>query len=158
MRINFIIIVLVYTIVFMMPKGAVAQFIRIYIEVPPGFELNDRTDFVKVLEPPKGGKLSYGNAYQNIRWLELRAFENIQISLRINWAQSYGGQASNKSFVLNDGSTDFNSATELQNGWNSFELHNGGRVISDMPNKPTQISAWIGIPANKKGSISILYP
>lgn len=138
--------------------AANAQFIRFNIQIPPGFDITDRTDAPRILEPAESLTKRYGLEKQGIRWLELRAVENIQISVQLTWKSSFGQGVSARSFFLNDGTTNFSNAFELKPGLNTVFIHNGGKVISAMPDKPKHLSAWLGLPSTRSGTLLILYP
>jgi hypothetical protein len=158
MRIKILHIIVLVAAGMLCNSVAKAQFIRFNIQIPPGFDITDRTDAPKILEPAESLTKRYGLEKQGIRWLELRAVENIQISVQLTWKSSFGQGTSARSFFLNDGTTNFSNAIELKPGLNSVFIHNGGKVISAMPDKPKHLSAWLGLPSTRSGTLLILYP
>lgn len=132
-----------------------AQFIRFSINLPPSFELTDRAAPPQILEPVAGG--SDAGEMAGLRWMEIRAAENIDLIINMQF-NSRLGSGVNTVYFLNDGSTNFASAQTLNKGNSSIIMNNGGKTIKELPGNLKYLSAWLGMPAKQGGTLTITYP
>lgn len=139
-------------------KGSEAQFIRLTINIPAGFEVNEVQNPPRVLEPLSDltGTGSVADI-RNLRWIELRSRENVSliISMRFN---SVGGVAAGPLYFLNDGSTNFFEATRMPAFTAQVKMLQTDKLIRELPNKPAYLSAWLGMPPRQGGTLTIIYP
>lgn len=135
--------------------AAHAQFIRFSINLPPSFELTDRSAPPQILEPVAGS--TEVGEMAGLRWMEIRAAENIDLIVNMQF-HSRLGSGVNTVYYLNDGSTNFATAQILPKGNSSLIMNNGGKTIKELPGNLKYLSAWLGMPAKQGGVLTITYP
>lgn len=131
------------------------QFVRFTITLPPSFELNERGDLPIIMEPisqETGGFSKYKNG---IRWIEIRTTENVE--LIIDTKSNRSKSPLMNTYFLNDGTLNFTNAQTIGLGQFSVKMLNQDVLISQLPDAPKYISAWLGIPTNKSGIVTIIY-
>lgn len=128
-----------------------AQFIRMTINLPPGFEARPNPIDPQVLEPATNGNANL--ARQGIRWIELRSRENVELSIQARFEALPGALAT--MYYLNNNTTDFNAAKVLPPFKSTVTIYNGPRLMRDFPEEVTYLSAWLGVPAQRGGLLTI---
>jgi hypothetical protein len=136
-----------------------AQFIRLTLNIPAGVEVNPNPIPPQILEPPikEPGGFGYRSSLNpGVRWIELRAKENISIAVLFtpNVRRSPG---INTVFYLNDGTSNFSKAIQLRNGTNELRMYAEPVMIKNIPGELTTLSSWLGMPANASGTLTIIY-
>lgn len=136
---------------------AEAQFIRFSINLPPSFELTDKGDLPRILEPPIGTGGTTLTGVEGVRWIEIRTTENVDLIVEMAYdrkrATGFG-----RTYFLNDGSMNFDEAVQLFSGQNQVHMLYKPVMISELAGKPKYISAWIGLAAGRGGVLTIIYP
>ncbi|GEM_PF-2308696 len=136
---------------------AEAQFIRFTINLPPSFELKDRPNPPQILEPVEtSGKISKDKS--GVRWMEIRASENVPMLIEFRMDRSRGGLALPKMYFLNDGTTNFSNAESISPGYTEVVIRSGNKLITELADKPKYLSAWLGLPAFQGGVLTVTYP
>ena len=126
-----------------------AQFVAIRLEIPAGVQFS-----TQVMDPASGGTWENGKAR---KWVELQANENLSILVQLQ-LPAREIQPAPEALFLNDGSADFEKAVALNLTSPELYLSNTPRLIRYMKPMPTQIKAWLGIPAIEGLMIKIEYP
>lgn len=140
----------------LMNLKADAQFIRININIPDGFEVRDLADVPALIEPISGGaEGTSGFAGSNVRWIELRTRENTEILVRKK-TTNRGRYSSAKLYFLNDGTSNFANAFELIESYNQLIMSDN--MITINFNQPKYVAAWLGVSGDFSGVITIIYP
>lgn len=132
-------------------KSISAQFIRMTINLPPGFEAKPDPTFPQVLEPPVNETANL--ARQGIRWIEFRSRENVQLSIQARFESKPGPMAT--LYYLNNNTADFNDAKILPPFKTTVPMYDGPRLMRDFPNDVVYLSAWLGLPAEREGTLTI---
>lgn len=136
-----------------------AQFIRLTLNIPAGVELNPNPVPPQILEPPimeKGGFGYRSSLNPGIRWIELRAKENI--SFAVQFTPNLRRQGGYKPmYYLNDGTVNFAAAMQLSYGLNELRMYNKPLMLQNIPGELTTLSSWLGMPANASGTLTIIY-
>lgn len=131
-----------------------AQFIRLTISLPAGFEAKPDPYVPQVLEPPtESGTKSFGLRRQGIRWIEFRTRENIHLAISAKFDAKIGGLP--VMYFLNNNTTDFNTATSLTPFRSVVPMFEGQRLMRDFPDETNYLSAWLGIPSDRSGLLII---
>ena len=89
-----------------------AQFIRLSLNLPAGVEINPNPIPPQILEPPANESTGYGyrsSSNPGLRWIELRAKENITFAVHFKPSGKRIG-AIQSLYYLNDGTTNFSNA------------------------------------------------
>lgn len=128
---------------------AQAQFVAIRLEIPGGVNFNSQ-----VLDPMAGGTWENNKAKV---WMELETSENLTLLLEIGFPE---GEILPplEAYFLNDGSSDFEQATQLRSGVQELQIMNSKKLIRNMNPRPTQLQAWLGLPMVKGLTLKIEYP
>ncbi|MBA4304947.1 MAG: hypothetical protein C0424_12030 [Sphingobacteriaceae bacterium] len=132
-------------------RSVSAQFIRMTINLPPGFEAKPDPSFPQVLEAPVDGSTNF--ARQGIRWIEFRSRENVQLSIQARFEPRPGAMAT--MYYLNNNTTDFNAAKILPPFKSTVTIYDGPRLMRDFPEDVVYLSAWLGLPAERGGLLTI---
>lgn len=135
-----------------LPAQALGQFIRMTINLPPGFEAKPEPTSPSVLEAPMEGSTNRLTK-QGIRWIEFRSRENVQLSIQARFEALPGALAT--MYYLNNNTTDFNAARVLPPFKSTVSIYNGPRLMRDFPEEVTYLSAWLGLPAQRGGLLTI---
>lgn len=137
--------------------GAQAQMIKFTINLPASFEMNELVEQPVVIEPLKDK--SVVKAQENIRWIEIRSRENVELIISMSYDRKRPARGMGKLYYLNDGTFNFINAGLLPfDAKTTVLMNNSGKTIDQMPNSPAFLSAWIGLPANQGGVLTIIYP
>lgn len=136
-----------------------AQFIRLTLNIPAGVELNPNPIPPQILEPPvkESGGFGYRSSLNpGIRWMELRAKENISFAVQFTPNLRRPGGLK-PMYYLNDGTVNFAEATQLSYGLNELRMYYRPLMIKNIPGELTTLSSWLGVPANASGTLTIIY-
>lgn len=138
-----------FLLMFLWTGSVQAQFVAIRLEIPAGVQFSSQ-----VMDPIEGGTWEKTKA---VRWVELQADENLSILVQLQLPEREI-QPAPEALFLNDGSADFEKATQLS--FNSPELYltNTSRLIRYMKPMPRSIKAWLGLPVIDGLQIRIEYP
>jgi hypothetical protein len=138
-----------FLLMFLWTGSVHAQFVAIRLEIPAGVQFSSQ-----VMDPIEGGTWEKTKA---VRWVELQADENLSILVQLQLPEREI-QPAPEALFLNDGSADFEKATQLS--FNSPELYltNTSRLIRYMKPMPRSIKAWLGLPVIDGLQIRIEYP
>lgn len=125
------------------------QFVAIRLELPAGVNFN-----TQVLDPMAGGTWENNKAKV---WMGLQTSENLTLLLEIGFPD---GEIIPllEAFFLNDGSSDFEQATQLLSGVQELQIMNSKKLIRNMTPRPTHLQAWLGLPMVKGLTLKIEYP
>ena len=138
-----------------MSNPAEAQFIRFTISIPAGFEAKPETSSPQVLEPPadltKAGSVPMRK--QSTRWIEFRTRENVQLAITAQFDTRIGGMPT--LYFLNNNTTDFNLAKTIAPFRSIVPMYEGPRLMRDFPEETSYLSAWLGIPSDRSGLLTI---
>lgn len=136
-----------------------AQFIRLSLNLPAGVEINPNPIPPQVLEPPVAESSGYGyrtSSNPGVRWIELRAKENITFAVQFKPSGRRIG-AIQSLYYLNDGTTNFSNASKLNFGLNELQMYFEPKMINNIPGELTTLSSWLGIPVNASGTLTLIY-
>ena len=136
-----------------------AQFIRLTLNIPAGVELNPNPIPPQILEPPvkESGGFGYRSSLNpGVRWMELRAKENISFAIQFT-PQTRRPGGLQPMYYLNDGTSNFSNATQLTYGLNELRMFKEPLMIKNIPGELTTLSSWLGMPANTSGTLTIIY-
>lgn len=133
------------------------QFIRLNIVVPAENSIMDLSDMPADILPAETSVdvIASKTAY---RWLELRSVENLEMIVSFQKDKAIYASNTDRLLYLNDGSTFFSNAMAFKGNAQTFFLK---ELKSKSERNNTQIntfSAWIGIPSDAKGKLTIIYP
>lgn len=137
-------------------KYAHSQFIRFQLNLPPGVDIKVDPVPPQIIEPNRDGSSQIGTNSQNKGhfWVEFRSRENIDLLISTRIEYRFGG--SGATFLwLNDGTTRFAEAKELKVGTNHVKVYHESKLMKQMPDETLHFSAWLGVPANRSGVITI---
>lgn len=136
---------------------AAAQFIRLNILVPAESSIMDLSDLPADLMPPESS-VDEINTKTSYRWLELRSIENLEMVVSFQRDRTPFGSANERLLYLNDGSTMFSNAQTIFGSSQTFFLWSkkGSTKLKNTENNT--FSAWVGIPAQARGKLTIIYP
>jgi hypothetical protein len=148
-------------------KAAEAQFIRLTLNIPVGFDMNVGAGAPVVIEPlseasQSASQIKASGASKGVgkplRWIEMRSRENVPFSLAFRPEFSGSRPAGLfEVYYLNDGSTNFNQAVRLNQRRNVLQFFSLPKLMADMPQGTPYFTAWLGVPANRGGVITIEY-
>jgi hypothetical protein len=133
-----------------------AQFIRFQLTLPPGVDVKVDPIPPQVIEPNRDGSSQIGTNSQNKGhfWVEFRSQENIDLLISTRIEYRFGSSGATF-YWLNDGSTRFAEAKELKVGTNHVKVYHESKLMKQMPDETLHFSAWLGVPANRSGVITI---
>lgn len=132
-----------------------AQFIRMTISLPPGFEAKPEPTSPQVLEPPSELTTASGLGIrkQGTRWIEFRTRENVLLAISAKLDVRAGAMP--EMYFLNNNTTDFNKAKSIVPFNSVVSMYEKPRLMRDFPEETTYISAWLGIPSDLSGLLTI---
>lgn len=133
-----------------------AQFIRLTLNLPPGFEAKVDPIPPMILEAPNqiDGVNPLGTRNGGTKWIELRSRDNTQLIVSAKFDQ-VAGAGLPQLFFLNDGSDEFAKAALLPYRRNMVAMYNKPVTMADLPVETTYIRAWLGVPADRGGLLTI---
>lgn len=133
-----------------------AQFIRLTLNLPPGFEAKVDPVPPMILEAPtqEGEVNPLGTRNAGTKWIELRSRDNTQLIVSAKFDQ-VAGAGLPQLFFLNDGSNEFAKATLLPFRRNVVAMYNKPLTMADLPEETIYIRAWLGVPADRGGLLTI---
>lgn len=133
-----------------------AQFIRLTLNLPPGFEAKVDPVPPMILEAPeeKGGVNPLGTRSAGTKWIELRSRDNTQLIVSAKFDNAPGAGLA-QLFFLNDGSSDFAKAALLPFRRNMVAMYNKPLTMADLPEETIYMRAWLGVPADRGGLLTI---
>lgn len=131
------------------------QFIRFTINLPAGFEAKPEPTSPQILEPPFASNEinPLGPKKQGTRWIEFRSRENVFLAVNAKLESRGGGLP--VLYFLNDNTSNFNEAKQLGRAVNVLPMFNEMKLMKDMPNETTYLSAWLGLPSHASGTLTI---
>lgn len=134
-----------------------AQFIRLNIVVPPESSIIDLSDMPADLMPAesRADVITSKTAY---RWLELRSIENLEMIVSFQKDRTPMNTTNERLLYLNDGTTFFLDAQPFKGNTQTFFLWGKKPKSMITKSETNSFSAWIGIPAQAKGKLTIVYP
>lgn len=152
---------LVFSLTLLLVLGMVhatsAQFIRLNIVVPPESSIIDLSDLPADLMPAES-RVDVITSKSTYRWLELRSIENLEMIVTFQKDRTPMNTSNERLLYLNDGTTFFLEAQPFKGNSQTFFLW-GKKGKTKAANVNTNsFSAWIGIPAQAKGKLTIIYP
>ena len=126
-----------------------AQFVAIRLELPAGVKFNSQ-----VVDAMTGGTWENNKAKV---WIGIEASENLSFLLDLELPE---GEIlpSPKAYFLNDGSSDFEQATNLKWGVQELQMITPSTLIRNIVPKTNHLQAWLGLPILKGVSVKIEYP
>lgn len=133
----------------LLTHSAQAQFVAIRLEIPAGVQFS-----AQVMDPIEGGTWEKTKAR---RWVELEGDENLSILVQVQ-LPNREIQPAPETLFLNDGSADFEKATQVGFKPSELFLSNNSRLIRNMNPIPRSINAWLGLPVIDGLTIKIEYP
>lgn len=138
-------------LILLMGMGSYAsgQFVAIRLEIPGGVNFNSQ-----VLDPMKGGTWENNKAKV---WIGIETPENLTLLLEMIFPEEEILPPL-EAFFLNDGSLDFEQATQLRSGVQELQIMNSKQLINNMTPRPTYLQAWLGLPMVKGLTLKIEYP
>lgn len=137
--------------------GVNAQMIKFTINLPASFEMSELVEQPVIIEPLKDK--SVVKAQENIRWIEIRSRENVELIVSMSYDRRRPARGMGRLYFLNDGTFNFINASLLPfDSKTTVLMNNSGKTIDQMPNSPAYLSAWLGLPANQGGVLTIIYP
>lgn len=133
-----------------------AQFIRLTLNLPPGFEAKVDPVPPMILEAPtqEGGVNPLGTRNAGTKWIELRSRDNTQLIVSAKF-DNLPGAGLPQLFFLNDGSSDFAKASLLPYRRNMVAMYNKPLTMVDLSEETLYIRAWLGVPADRGGLLTI---
>lgn len=133
-----------------------AQFIRLTLNLPPGFEAKVDPVPPMVLEAPtqEGQVNPLGTRNAGTKWIELRSRDNTQLIVSAKF-ENIPGAGLPQMFFLNDGTSDFAKANLLPYRRNMVAMYNKPLTMSDLPEETLYMRAWLGVPADRGGLLTI---
>jgi hypothetical protein len=138
-------------IVCLMGIGTVAraQFVAIRLELPAGVNFN-----AQVVDAMAGGTWEKDKAKV---WIGIEASENLSFLLDLKLTE---GEIlpPPEAYFLNDGSSDFEQASNLKWGVQELQLITPSKLIRSIVPKTNHLQAWLGLPILKGVSVKIEYP
>lgn len=126
-----------------------AQVVAIRLELPAGIQFNSQ-----VLDPMEGG--TWQNSQAKV-WIGIEAQENLTLLLDVEFPEREILPLP-RAYFLNNGSSDFEQASNLESGPNEIQLINQPKLIRSLVPRPTHLQAWLGIPVLNGLRIKIEYP
>lgn len=152
---------LVFSFTLLLVLGAVqttmAQFIRLNIVIPPESSIMDLSDMPADL-PPAESNADMISTKSTYRWLELRSVENLEMLVLFQKDRTTFGTNNDRLLYLNDGSTLFSSARPFKEYAQTFFLLGMRGKAYLNAESLNSFSAWVGIPAQASGKLTIIYP
>lgn len=134
-----------------------AQFIRLNFIVPPESSIIDLTDLPADLFPPEA-RAEILNSSKSYRWLELRSLENHEMIINWQKERTAMGSINERLLYLNDGTTIFLNAKPFTGNTQTFFLWSKKTKGKSKTDEINSYSAWVGIPEQAKGKLTIIYP
>lgn len=134
-----------------------AQFIRLTLNIPPGFEAKVDPLPPAVLEPPTELASDFnplGARKAGTKWIELRSRDNTPLIVSAKFDQ-IAGAGLPQLFFLNDGSNEFGKAALLPFRRNVVAMYNKPLTMADFPEETLYLRAWLGVPADRGGLLTI---
>lgn len=133
-----------------------AQFIRLTINIPPGFEAKVDPVPPMILEAPtEAGQVNpLGTRSAGTKWIELRSRDNTQLIVSAKF-DNLPGAGLPQLFFLNDGTSDFAKANLLPFRRNMVAMFNKPLTMVDLPEETMYMRAWLGVPADRSGLLTI---
>jgi hypothetical protein len=140
-------------------KPSQAQFIRFNLTIPPGFAINEQIKRSEVVETrmTDNGMNELGNNQSNYRWLEIRTNENVPIIIEAALNGKYGLPAA-PLLYLNNGTSNFTEAFALPRRGATVDIYKSNAKLAKTQITANYISAWLGVPTESSGSLTIIYP
>jgi hypothetical protein len=126
-----------------------AQFVKLNLTIPGGVTFESQ-----VVDPMKGDSWEKSKA---ISWIELKVNENLAFILDIQYPERIV-KPPLESFILNNGTSNFEDSSYLKSGSQAVIIHKSGIVIRNMNPRPLELSAWLGLPMTKGIEVKIEYP
>lgn len=136
-----------------------AQFIRINIDIPPSFALNERILNAEVYDASMkvNSESMREEKLTDFRWLEIRTNDNVIILIENNLAIK--AFISTKPLLyLNNGTNNLLDSFALPKGSNAVAMYEKANSKRKIGSNDEVYSAWLGIPIDLSGVIKISYP
>lgn len=127
-------IVIVSLLVFGNINKSEAQMVGVRLVLPAGVNFNPKI----IVPKPNEGE-------QAMRWVEMVVQENINVTVSLKEDTSEK-DLKKTIYIVNNGSSDFESALRFDSGKTSFQMDNIGLLIRNIKPDIQQVRAWIGIP------------
>lgn len=108
--------------------------VGVRLVLPAGVNFNPKI----IVPKPKEGE-------QAMRWVEMVVQENINVTVHLKEDPSER-DLKKTIYIVNNGSSDFESALRFDSGKTSFQMDNIGLLIRHIKPDIQQVRAWIGIP------------
>lgn len=130
-------------------KVAHAQFVAIRLELPAGVNFNSQ-----VVDAMAGGTWEKDKAKV---WIGIEASENLSFLLDLELPE---GEIlpPPEAYFLNDGSSDFEQATNLKWGVQELQIISPSKLIRNIVPKTIHLQSWLGLPILKGILVKIEYP
>lgn len=146
----------IIVLISLVPVELTAQFIRLSINLPPGFEAKSDPVAPMVIEPPVelNGPGQMGARKSGVRWIEFRNRENAALVISAKF-EHLPGAGLPQLYFLNDGSSEFAKAKLLSFRRNQVTMLDKSLTMKDLPSETLYLSAWLGIPADRGGLLTI---
>jgi hypothetical protein len=126
-----------------------AQFVAIRLELPAGVNFN-----AQVVGAMAGGTWENNKAKV---WIGIEASENLSFLLDLELPEGKILPPP-EAYFLNDGSSDFEQASNLKWGVQELQLITPSKLIRNIVPKTNHLQAWLGLPILKGVSVKIEYP
>ncbi len=139
-----------------LPSELLAQFIRMTLSLPPGFETRADATTPMVLEPAAitGSITGIAAKRAGTRWIEFRSRENSTLVISARFDNLRGGGLP-QMYFLNDGTTEFSRAKLLVYRSNQVTMLDKPLMMSELPIDTYYLSAWLGVPSDRSGLLTI---
>lgn len=126
-----------------------AQFVAVRLELPAGIQF-----YAGVLKTIEGG--TWENSKAKV-WVGIESQENLTFLLDIDFPDREILPSPEANF-LNDGTADFEKASNLDSTVQELRMSTHPNLIRHMDPRPTHIQAWLGLPFINGITIKIEYP
>lgn len=126
-----------------------AQFVAIRLELPAGVNFNSQ-----VVDAMDGGTWEKDKAKV---WIGIEARENLSFLLDLELPEREI-QPPPEAYFLNDGSSDFEQAINLEWGVQELQMITPSKLIRNLVPRTSHLQAWLGLPVLKGITVKIEYP
>lgn len=151
-----IVVVTILSLTALLPDELSAQFIRLTINLPPSFEAKVDPVPPMVIEPPieMAGSNQIGMKKVGTRWIEFRTRENAFLVISAKF-DNLPGAGLPQLYFLNNGTSEFAKASLLTYRRNQVSMLDKPYTMKDLPEETLYLSAWLGVPSDRGGLLTI---
>ncbi len=112
---------------------------------------------LKTMQPSQENKVSGSQEINNLQWIGITVSENIELKVTAQYRLLTEGDSALTASYLNNGTSNLGQALLFKDNKALFMVSNSGRLIKNIPGRPVNLTAWIGLPTAQISEVTIEY-